>query len=313
MKVSLYTLLSKQSHDAVIVVMQWINKVIVALTVLSTTTFVWAQLPIDLGDANEFTLLGAGPGASATSGLMQLGSEAIIHGNVGGRGYSSLGSGVEIHGDLITGGYVSAGAGISISGINQNRNTMYWNGVYDDLVNASESARLLGGAVISSIDSTTVLFANGGLSVFDIDGSIKLGGGESLTISGNATDSVIINVSGQLELGSQAAILLDGVTADNVMFNFYGAGNDDAAWNNHLATIIGGAEFSGTFIAPRAYWQIGDGAIMNQTRILANGIQGNFQTVRGIDPPNLVPEPGSLFLLAMGMLGMFTSRRKPAR
>ena len=314
--------------------MTLISKVIAVVGLLTATTGVYA-LPIHLGSAGEYTLLSAGPGASQTSGFMQLGSKAIIHGNVGGRGFTSLGSGVEIHGKLIHGGYVSAAAGVNVSSGRENRNLSYWDLIYRDLLSASDSARLLSGTPLSSITSTTRLFGNGGLSVFNIDGSINLGSGESLTLSGNAADSFIINVSERLKLGSSAAILLDGVTADKVLFNFYGAGSDDAAWNNHLATIVGGAELSGTFIAPRAFWQIGDGAIMNATRVLANGIQGNLQTVRGIEhsvifppvnpppvnlppvnpppinpPPVNVPEPTSLFLLAIGLFALFVSRRK---
>lgn len=285
------------------------NKAIIGLGLLAASTISNA-VPVDLGTASDYTLLGAGPGASPTSGLMQLGSEAIIHGNVGGRGFIGLSSGVEIHGDL-DGGFVSAAPDATVFGDVNVRDNAYWDGVYNDLISASDTARAFGGTALSTIDSTTVLNATGNLSVFDINGSILLEGGESLTISGSASDTFIINVSERLHLDSLAAILLDGVEADNVLFNFYGEGNDDAAYNNHLATIIGGAEFSGTFIAPRAYWQIGDGAIMNATRVLANGIQGNLQEVFGITPgtPVEVPEPSSLYLLAGG-LALILLRRK---
>lgn len=266
--------------------------------------------PVDLGAAGNYTLLGAGPGASPVSGLMQLGSEAIIHGNVGGRGFIGLSSGVEIHGDL-DGGFVSAAPDANVFGDTIVRSNSYWDGLYNDLIQASDTARSLGGSSLSSINGTTVLSSQGELSVYHVDGSIDLDGGESLTIRGNASDSFIINVSERLHLDSLASIILEGVHADNVLFNFYGQGNDDAAYNNHLATIIGGAEFSGTYIAPRAYWQIGDGAIMNQTRVLANGIQGNLQEVFGPQIIVDVSEPASLYLL-FGGLALILVRRKLA-
>ncbi|WNO09258.1 collagen-binding domain-containing protein [Teredinibacter sp. KSP-S5-2] len=287
-----------------------INKAIIGLGLLAASTISNA-VPVDLGTASDYTLLGAGPGASPTSGLMQLGSEAIIHGNVGGRGFVGLSSGVEIHGNL-DGGYFSSAPDATVFGDTTVRSDAYWDGVYADLQAASIEALSYGGQSLSSITSTTVLSSQGsGLSVYNIDGSISLGSGESLTISGSSSDTFIINVSEKLYLDSLSGILLDGVEADNVLFNFYGAGSDDSAYNNHLATIIGGAEFSGTFIAPRAYWQIGDGAIMNATRVLANGLQGNLQEVFGITPgtPVEVPEPSSLYLLAGG-LALILLRRK---
>ena len=215
--------------------MKLINKTFAILGLLAAATFGHA-VPVDLGSASEYTLLGAGPGASSTSGLMQLGSKAIIHGNVGGRGFIGLSSGVEIHGDL-NGGFVSAAPDATVFGDTNVRSNSYWDGIYNDLVSASDTARSYGGTSLSTINSTTVLNGQGGLSVFDINGSILLEAGESLTISGSASDTFIINVSERLHLGSLAAILLDGVEADNVLFNFYGEGNDDAAYNNHLGPV----------------------------------------------------------------------------
>jgi hypothetical protein len=227
-------------------------------------------------DSDVYTLLSVGtPYSSHFGGYLQLGSAATIYGNIGSRVNYQLGSSVEIDGNVDGGIPVSISPSAMVYGSYDEKTDDYWNQIYNELSEASNIAASLSGTYLGSINSSQTLYASSkGVSVYNIDGSINLGGNDSITLSGDMDDTFIINVSGSLTLGSGSAILLDGVEADQVLFNFTGGGYTNIATN-------GAATLSGNFLAPYMYWQIGDGASMYATNIWASGVQGNIQTMYG--------------------------------
>lgn len=261
--------------------------------------------PVDLGGADDYTMLAVGTAFdTAAGGFLQLGSEAQIYGNVGARRILSTAAGVKIHGNA-DGGFHMLSADTQVSGQTRSLSDSDWQGLYDDLASASATAASMSGVNFTNLYETTTFDAySNDISVFNIEGELRLETGETLTLSGSSNDQVVVNVGSNFELGSGAAILLDGLLAENVLFNFTGGGFAEAA-------VLGGAEFSGTYIAPNMDWIIGDGATMDDTRVLVSGSIANVQDVNGKPPTTVtkVPEPGTWILMLLSLFGLRALRR----
>jgi hypothetical protein len=279
-----------------------------ALSALSAGAF---ATPVNLGGAANYTLLATGTPASTPSsyGDLLLGSDATIYGNVGARNSVGMASGVAIHGTVDYGGSFGRAAGAT-SGTVTARASSFWDGLYDDLSSASQAALSMenGGANKGAVDHTRSFRSQGSLSVFNISG-LALGVGDSLTLSGNAGDQFIINVGANgFHLGGGASIILDGIAADDVLFNMYGKLNDGY-------TNVADGTLAGNYIAPDGFFTLGDGLRLDNVRFLGAGIQGNLQTVHGIDrapppPVTSVPEPGALGLILLGLTGLGYAYRR---
>jgi hypothetical protein len=284
------------------VIKQLFKSAVMACALTSSAAF---ALPVDLGNAGNYTLLATGTSVHhgiPMYGNLELGSEAYIYGNVGSRNTLNMAHGSVIYGDADFGS-LQQNPGSSIQGDATQQGAAFWDSLYSNLKNASLAAKALGGTDAGYINSTKTFNSQGDLSVFSITG-LNLSAGHSLTLKGDEDDVFVINVDYfGFMLGGGAAIILDGLRAENVLFNMHGALN-----NGHVNVAAGSMQ--GTYISPDAYMQLGDGLNLDGVRFLGAGISGNLQTVHGFTPPVNVPEPSALLLLGFGLLGLVVMRRQ---
>lgn len=275
--------------------------------------------PIELGEAGQYTLVGAGVSAATSNhgGNLVLGSEAQVFGSAGARNYIGISPGVRIHENL-HGGHINASPDLIVQGNKASSfpygtglSNNHWPDIHANMLSASAAAAVLEGESISSIlNSKTLTAQDKPVSVYHVNGRINLGTGHTLKISGTEADKFVINVTQGLDLGSGASIVIEGVQPGNVLFNFTGGGPGGPS-----ATVAAG-KMSGVFLAPRMFWQLGDGLELPATRVLASGIEANIQDMTpppGVFIPDVfVPEPKTLLLVCISLGGLLLAPRPVA-
>ena len=257
-----------------------------------------------LGASGEYTLVALSETGSGTAGgFLQLGSAAHVYGHVGGRYRVETASGVIVEGDSHHG---AGGAlhGGTILGSDEALDAAAWLDLYGEAAATVQAVRALDATVISGTPTeqcttsgaatlsmgSMVLHADRddeGLSVFEIDGCLFLGAGETLLIEGSPQDRFVIRVTGGMRLERGSAIQLDGLPGSAVLFSLEGggwAGEPTAQVTAEDGPGGVGASISGVFVSPDMYWQLGDGTLMPDTRILAGGVQANIQDMHTTDP-----------------------------
>lgn len=277
-----------------------------ALLALPCASF---AMPVDLGNAGNYTLLATG---ANPNGVLTLGSNADVYGNVGAQYFLAMSPGVTIHGNADY-GFLNAAPTTTITGTSTQRTSAaFWTALQNDLNTASTTASsMTPDKTLGNITSSQTFTRYGSTSVYDLSG-LNLNGG-SLTLHGNSTDQFVINVgSSGFSMGGGASIILDGIDPGNVLFNVTG---------NNTNFNVGAASLQGTFLGvdTNVRMTLGDGLTLNGARFLSNGITANLQTICGIGqtqppcaPPVPVPEPSGLPLLALGaaLIGYLGYRRR---
>ena len=256
--------------------------------ILTALSFEAISAPVSVSGLDDFVM--------ASGSSISLGSEAHLYSGVGSDFYISMGSGVVVEGAACAPA-LGIGAGAVIK--QPDTNCPVGNVFGAQIQQSSQQASgLLDSSVAFDVSDTTTLVAgNYTLS------SLNLDSGESLTISGSASDVAVINVTGLAKLGSGAAIYLKGgISAQTVFFNFI----DNAVARSFE---FGGAEISGTFLSSSRDYIMGDGATLQDSRFFTNGaIVANVQDVvyRGA---TAVSEPAAGWLALLGAAGLFMRRR----
>ena len=256
-----------------------------------------------LGASGDYTLVAlADAGSGSAAGFLQLGSAAHVYGSVGGRDRVETASGVVVEGDAHYGAGGSLHGG-TIWGSDALLDAAAWSDLYADAAATVADVHDLDATAISgapteqctgdaeAVDSIGSLVLSvdrdsEGLSVYEIDGCLFLGPGETLLIEGTSEDRFVIRVTGGMRLERGSAIQLDGIPGSAVLFSLEGGGWTGEPWAQVTVedgSDSMGAELSGVFVSPDMYWQLGDGTMMPDTRIIAGGVQANIQDMHSTD------------------------------
>jgi hypothetical protein len=215
-----------------------------------------------------------------------------------------------IHGNLDFSGLAPSGGpnfGGTVTGsVNAN-----FSDITTALSNANAANIALGaeaGTAVTISGNTTINASSGTLDgagnrVFTVtSGNFNIGNGHTLTINGTAGQTVVINIDNGTsnESINGAIALTGGITANHVLFNFVGTGGQlQGAANDAIA--------NGIFLAPDLKVNLNsvtiDGEVIGGGSISSNN---DFSIVSNafVNGPTTVPEPGTLPMLGIGLLGL---------
>ncbi|CAB1274251.1 choice-of-anchor A family protein [Candidatus Nitrosacidococcus tergens] len=280
----------------------------IILFVISSTSF---AIPLGLQD---YSLLSTRGNTSITNG-------SGVSGNIGSSNTLTIDSTATIYGDVFYGNLLDNTTTIqSPYTANQNADSNYWNSLYEDISAASSTAGSMTADLsnsFSNITENTVLNGTGSTepSVFNISGNIDLGNGDTLTLSGSASDQFIINVDDGATFGLASSIVLDGgVTANHILFNI----------KNGDLEGLGGTKLFGTFLLPSGNLNLSGGANLigsvltggAGTDNISSGSMINMSISPGTSGipytgptantilPELISEPSPLFMILLGLIGL---------
>jgi len=170
------------------------------------------------------------------------------------------------------------------------------------------------GNALTLTSSQTIVAGNGlldagGNRVFSTT-SVNLSTATTLTISGSASDYVVVNVTDNNPAFNGQIVLTGGITSDQVLFNMFGGNYTTHTGGPTLTVSNNGQVTTGTFLDP-------NGAMSMNHSVLNGRFFGgdvvNQQIVSGafITAPEspVIPEPGTASLIALA-LSTFALRRK---
>jgi hypothetical protein len=227
-----------------------------------------------------FTLGGS---YSNSTGANDLENSDVSH-DVGVAGGSiKLGSGAIIHGRL----YAKTNATVTMNsngqvqgGIEQstNSNSILDQGVMDANRISTQAFGLApnppSGFTYSQINSTNVNYnvnLTSTCTVLNLTNFVMNGG--TFTLTGTASQAIIINVTGNFSLTGGARIVLNGINWDSVLFNIRGTGN--------IVSFDQLSSMTGILLATQRTVRLKNGSVVNG-EVIANSVQigSNGRVVR---------------------------------
>ena len=180
--------------------------------------------------------------------------------------------------------------------------------------NLSQSLGGEAGTNITLTSSQTILASTGVLDgsgnwVFDTT-SVNLNNASVLTISGAASDFVVINVTDNNPAFNGKIVLTGGITSDQVLFNMFGGNYTTHTGGPTLTISTNGQVTTGIFLDPNGSMQINHSVL--DGRFFGGDVQ-NQQIVSGATINAPVPEPSSAALATLGLLCLAAWRRLHSR
>ena len=267
-------------------------------------------VPVDLGGAADYAVVGVGGSISIFSDFEIYQSATVINGNVAEGPYTHTTHGVDAtvngrwdydptvdpapflgSGGSVTGGFVKT----DLTGV-----------AADARAASIAAAGYLPTQTYSTLTEGQTITGSGGLNIIRITGDVTLK--KSLNITGSASDEFIFQftTSGTghvFTLSGMTINLTGGVVADGILWNLDGAGGD--------IVISSGADVVGTFLAPDRQIVSDHGTIEGRLIGGGNGTEISVHSGSEITAPHSVPDGGStLALLGAALLGLKGLKRK---
>jgi hypothetical protein len=284
-----------------------------------------AQASFSLGDAANYTVLyegngahslqinnGPGPGGLAVSGnigigdgingtgtpQLQLSGPVTINGNINFAG--AVNDNAPYNGNLVVNGSISGGmtsVETDLQTLNSLSSTLGSEAGHSLAINTSSGSQIVNVSA-GAIDGS-------GNSIFSVS-SVSFNNGQTLTIHGDGTHSVVFNIDASTHFSGNI-VLTGGLTSDQVLFNIIGGNGATLSGGNTLQTAANGGILTGTFLDPNGAINVNNVVINGR---LFGGDSSDMQIVSGaeINAPLGTPVPeaatvfaGALLLLPLGL------------
>ncbi len=251
-----------------------------------------------LGAANNFALL------ALDNGTMSVNSATSITGNVGYSAGVTSSTNQKV-GSFNGTAFVHSTATFSNASTFAPSGGIVIGGAADTLLNQANAdaaaaalffAGLPSSASLGSLTTSQIFTAAGDVNVFDI-ASVNLNAA-TWTLNGDSNDLFLFRVTGSFDW-SHAQAILNGVSPSQVLFYFPNASSININKDDNI--------FIGTILAPTGAVDYHNPATFDGAIIAANiDVHSDFN----ISNQTQVPEPPSVALLALALLGLLCAGRR---